>query len=295
MKFKLIFLNYFIIFLLLFSCSGGSENETFVEESNLENQLPTGHKILQYAGKEPYLTQYYAGSRFTNVNEKLNKWQYFDTALPVTHDVLYNNSNKIEKILSTNNINDPKIEANFSYENNYLTQILYKTSNINGNVFYTFSKITYNGSKISRIIAASYSNINDYNNDVTVNCSIDEFVYDGDNVSKVLYGSGKFNKSTGVFLEDFIFRIEFTYNTSFLNPYSTFSKEFLVYLSNFYRDQYYDIFSKNAKSSKTIYNQYGSNIPIFDPLVYSYEAELNSNYPKKQTGSNFMYFNYNSY
>ncbi|WP_312089343.1 hypothetical protein [Chryseobacterium sp.] len=294
MKFKLILLNYFIIFLLLVSCSGGSENETFVE-SNLENQLPTGHKILQYAGKEPYLPQYYSGSRFTNINEKLDKWQYFDTASPVTHDVHYNNINKIEKILSTNSIGDPNVEASFSYENNYLTQILYKHSYTNGNVYYSFSVIKYNGSKISRIITANYSNLNDYLNDITVNCYIDEFVYDGENVSKVLYGSGKFNKNTGAFLENFTYRIEFTYNTNFLNPYSTFSKEFLVYLSNFYRDQYYDIFSKNAKSSKTIYYQYGPNVPIFDPLVYNYEAESNSNYPKKQTGSNFMYFNYNSY
>lgn len=288
----------FIVFLNN-SCSNGDELQTTPPNTNLQNPTQNSNKILKFIKSTYNNTTHY----FQNSNGKIVLWNtsYNNNYNAVIHSISYNSIGKIDKILISNFSATYNTEVQFKYDNNVLTEILYKDINSNSLV-YNSCTVQYKDSKIYRLINTYYDTYNNYINDPLRDCRVMEFQFSGENVIKATFVTAEYSRATGIInAESYAYLTRsYTYNNSILNPYSTFPKEFQVYLTHhsFTSEEFYaDYFSKNAKNSLTTYVIQS----LFSNYSFNYEtvASLNG-LPNKIGSSNGNFgsnatFEYDSY
>ena len=297
MKFKSILILCFSCF--LWSCGDSSIADDI--SSIPINSSPIGNQILSYAGQYPQSsTDNQFGQFYTSNNGRLTKWvsQLAGVNEPSgMHDILYNSSNRIDKIIYVQNMTNKITETTFNYENDKPTTIVIKKPDNNGNVIELVVIIQYQAGKVFQII--DYGLLSDYNNNINKSCTIYRLIYNGDNVYKGFEAIVQYSKNGGVISSDLSFLqwFQFQYNSTQLNPYSTFPIEFLLYQFRFYGQQNFDIFSRNVKTTRQIYRiETPVPVPVFDPLYYYYEFDQNWVYPKKENGSpGTLFYKYTSY
>ncbi len=299
--------NFFTILLLIFlvifnnSCSNGDEIQSTTSNIGSQNPVQGSNKILKFIKDYYGITHYFQSS-----NGKIVLWNtsYNTSYNALIHSISYNSMGKIDKI----SISEPSLpnsyEAQFKYNNNLLSEILNVYKDTNGNIqAYKSHNISYNNSKIYRIVQTGYSFPQFYIDDVLSNCKILELQFSNENVIKTAYTYGQFSRSTGVINEDPSVPITklYTYNNSIINPYSTFPVEFQLYLVTIEMESsnlfYADSLSKNAKNNSAIYT-YQS---LLSNAYFSYETDPNLNgLPKKIDSNNSNFgskatFEYDSY
>ncbi|MFC7347443.1 hypothetical protein ACFQO9_12010 [Chryseobacterium zhengzhouense] len=295
-----IFTFLLLIFTVIFnnSCSNGDEVEPTSDNNSSPNPVHVSNKILKFIKNYDGITHYFQSS-----NGKIVLWNtnYNTNYNASVHSISYNSMGKIDKISISNS---SVTEVLFKYSNNMLSEILYVYKNTTGNIYaYRSYSILYNNSKIYRIIRTDYSFPQSYIDDNLNNCKILELQFSNENVIKTAYTYGQFSRSTGVINEDSSAHITkfYTYNNSIMNPYSTLSVEFQLYLVSIEMESsnlfYADSLSKNAKNNLTTYT-YQS---LFSNYNFNYQTDANLNgLPNKIDSNNGNFgskatFEYDSY
>lgn len=296
-----VFTFLLLIFATIFntSCSSGDEVEPTSNNSSSQNPAQNSSRILKFI-KSAYSnpTHYFQSS-----NGKIILWNtsYNVSYNAVIHSVSYNSMGKIDKISISNSSTNN--EAQFKYNNNLLSEIVYLHEDINGNFLpHKSYTVQYINSKIYRLIRTNYNTPQDYINDSLNNCNITELEFSGENVTKASFVTGQYSRATGVInAESYAyFKRLYTYNNSVINPYSTFPIEFQVYLTqaSLENSEYNaDYFSKNAKNSITTH----VNESLFSSYSFNYETDASLNgLPNKIDSNNGNFgskatFEYDSY
>ncbi|MCX8522926.1 hypothetical protein OF897_03190 [Chryseobacterium formosus] len=274
----LTFLLLAFVFFFNNSCSNGDEVQTTPTNTSLQNPAQNSNKILKFIKSFNYSnpTHYFQSS-----NGKVNLWNtsYNASYNAVIHSVTYNSMGKIDKISISNSSSINYYEAQFKYENNLLSEIVYLHKDTSGNFLLNTSyTVQYKNSKIYRLIRTTYNTPQDYINDTLNNCNITELEFSNENVTKASFITGQYSRATGVInAESYAyFKRLYTYNNSIINPYSTFPIEFQVYLAqaSLENSEYNaDYFSKNAKNSITTH----VNESLFSSYSFNYETDASLN------------------
>lgn len=298
-----IFTFLLLAFMVIFnnSCSNGDETQPTPTTTNLPNPTQNSNKILKFIKPtDSNLTQY-----FQSYNGKVTLWNtsYNASYNALIHSVTYNSMGKIDKISISNSSSNNYYEAQFKYDNNLLSEIVYLHKDTNGNFLLNTSyTVQYKNSKIYRLIRTTYNTPQDYINDTLNNCNITELEFSGENVTKATFITGQYSRATGVInAESYAYFTRlYTYSNSITNPYSTFPIEFQAYLAHLSLEnsEYnVDYFSKNAKNGLTTYVLQS----LFSNYYFNYETDASLNgLPNKIDSNNGNFgskatFEYDSY